>query len=52
MQHTRWCKSMAGEEFARMYSWGHNPYRKVSVEDSSIYMEEMLGREGRPHQVD
>jgi 2-polyprenyl-6-methoxyphenol hydroxylase-like FAD-dependent oxidoreductase len=25
MQHTRWCKSMAGEEFARIYSWGNDP---------------------------
>ncbi|KAL2261427.1 hypothetical protein VTK26DRAFT_4194 [Humicola hyalothermophila] len=29
MAHTRWCRSMAGEEFARVYSWGHDPTRKV-----------------------
>ena len=22
MQHTRWCHDMAGEEFARIHSWG------------------------------
>jgi hypothetical protein len=31
MQHTRWCKSMAGEEFARIYSWGNDPQRAVSI---------------------
>jgi hypothetical protein len=30
MTHTRWCHSMAGEEYARLYSWGHDPKRKVS----------------------
>lgn len=25
MAHTRWCYSMAGEEFARIHSWGHDP---------------------------
>jgi len=29
MQHTRWCHSMAGEEFARLYSWGNDPARAV-----------------------
>lgn len=29
MQHTRWCRSMAGEEFARIYSWGNDPKRAV-----------------------
>jgi len=29
MAHTRWCRSMAGEEFARVYSWGHDPKYKV-----------------------
>ncbi|CZR65570.1 related to phenol 2-monooxygenase [Phialocephala subalpina] len=28
MQHTRWCRSMAGEEFARIYSWGNDPRRR------------------------
>ncbi|PHH67606.1 hypothetical protein CDD80_705 [Ophiocordyceps camponoti-rufipedis] len=27
MEHTRWCHSMAGEEFARVYAWGHDPRR-------------------------
>ena len=30
MQHTRWCRSMTGEEFARIYSWGNDPARAVS----------------------
>ena len=29
MKHTRWCYSMAGDEFARIYSWGNDPKRKV-----------------------
>lgn len=29
MTHTRWCRSMTGEEFARIYSWGNDPQRKV-----------------------
>ena len=29
MSSTRWCYSMAGEEFARIYSWGNDPQRKV-----------------------
>jgi hypothetical protein len=31
MVHTRWCHSMAGEEYARIYSWGNDPRRKVSL---------------------
>jgi hypothetical protein len=31
MVHTRWCHSMAGEEYARVYSWGNDPERKVSA---------------------
>lgn len=31
MVHTRWCHSMAGEEYARIYSWGNDPTRKVSA---------------------
>jgi hypothetical protein len=31
MIHTRWSNSMAGEEYARIYSWGNDPKRKVSV---------------------
>jgi len=30
MEHTRWCHSMAGEEYARVYSWGHDPKFKVT----------------------
>lgn len=26
--HTRWCHSMAGEEYARIFSWGNDPSRK------------------------
>jgi hypothetical protein len=29
MMHTRWAYSMAGEEYARIHSWGHDPKRKV-----------------------
>lgn len=29
MEHTRWCHSMVGEEYARVYSWGHHPEHKV-----------------------
>lgn len=29
MVHTRWCHSMAGKEYARIYSWGNDPARKV-----------------------
>ncbi|KXX81605.1 Phenol 2-monooxygenase [Madurella mycetomatis] len=35
MAHTRWCRSMAGEEFARVYSWGHDPKHKGAYEDAS-----------------
>ncbi|KAF7896144.1 hypothetical protein EAF00_006159 [Botryotinia globosa] len=27
MLHTRWCRSLAGEEYARIYSWGNDPKR-------------------------
>ncbi|KAM0165343.1 hypothetical protein ACHAPG_000011 [Botrytis cinerea] len=27
MLHTRWCNSLAGEEYARIYSWGNDPKR-------------------------
>jgi hypothetical protein len=30
MQHTRWSNTMAGREYARIYSWGNDPKRKVS----------------------
>jgi hypothetical protein len=29
-EHTRWCYSMSGREFGRVYSWGSGP-RSVSV---------------------
>lgn len=29
MTHTRWCSTMAGEEYARIHSWGNDPMRKV-----------------------
>ncbi|AEO64796.1 51083f41-8a33-4bd5-ba32-db8dc417c4e2 [Thermothielavioides terrestris] len=35
MAHTRWCRSMAGEEFARVYSWGHDPKYKGDYELAS-----------------
>lgn len=31
MTHTRWMYSMAGEEFARIYSWGNDPMRQVKL---------------------
>lgn len=35
MEHTRWCDSMAGEEYGRIHSWGHDPHRQGDYEDSS-----------------
>lgn len=35
MQHTRWCHSMAGEEYARIHSWGHDPHRHGDYADAS-----------------
>ncbi|KAM6521885.1 hypothetical protein FALCPG4_011587 [Fusarium falciforme] len=35
MVHTRWCHSMAGDEFARLYSWGNDPARKGDYETAS-----------------
>ncbi|KAK1849547.1 FAD binding domain-containing protein [Colletotrichum chrysophilum] len=35
MQHTRWCYSMAGEELARIPSWGNDPRRKGDYELAS-----------------
>ncbi|KAL2784706.1 FAD binding domain-containing protein [Aspergillus keveii] len=35
MVHTRWCHSMAGEEYARVYSWGNDPERKGDYEKAS-----------------
>ncbi|KAJ5825462.1 hypothetical protein N7474_002600 [Penicillium riverlandense] len=35
MVHTRWCHSMAGAEYARIYSWGNDPKRKGDYETAS-----------------
>ncbi|KAL1858199.1 hypothetical protein VTK73DRAFT_7910 [Phialemonium thermophilum] len=35
MVHTRWCHSMAGAEYARIYSWGNDPRRKGDYELAS-----------------
>ncbi|KAK3053431.1 hypothetical protein LTR09_005600 [Extremus antarcticus] len=35
MEHTRWCRSMAGEEWARVHSWGNQPHRKGEYEAMS-----------------
>ncbi|KAL3426597.1 2,4-dichlorophenol 6-monooxygenase [Phlyctema vagabunda] len=35
MKHTRWCRSMAGEEFARIYSWGNAPDRAGDYDAAS-----------------
>ena len=35
MEHTRWCHSMAGEEYARIHSWGHDPQRHGDYADAS-----------------
>ncbi|QKX58385.1 uncharacterized protein TRUGW13939_05507 [Talaromyces rugulosus] len=35
MVHTRWCHSMAGEEYARIHSWGNSPSRKGDYENAS-----------------
>ncbi|KAH8687562.1 FAD binding domain-containing protein [Tricladium varicosporioides] len=35
MQHTRWCRSMAGEEYARIYSWGNDPARAGDYDAAS-----------------
>jgi 2-polyprenyl-6-methoxyphenol hydroxylase-like FAD-dependent oxidoreductase len=35
MKHTRWCKSMAGEEYARIYSWGNDPERRGDYDAAS-----------------
>ncbi|KAF2172471.1 hypothetical protein M409DRAFT_17704 [Zasmidium cellare ATCC 36951] len=35
MMHTRWCRSMAGEEYARIHSWGNQPHRKGDYDAAS-----------------
>jgi 2-polyprenyl-6-methoxyphenol hydroxylase-like FAD-dependent oxidoreductase len=36
MQHTRWSNTMAGREYARIYSWGNDPKRKASPLSNSM----------------
>ncbi|KAK4502773.1 hypothetical protein PRZ48_006199 [Zasmidium cellare] len=38
MQHTRWSNGFAGEEYARIYSWGNDPKRKGDYERASPSM--------------
>lgn len=35
MEHTRWCHSMTGEEWARIYSWGNDPQRHGDYTEAS-----------------
>ncbi|QSZ32490.1 hypothetical protein DSL72_002068 [Monilinia vaccinii-corymbosi] len=35
MSHTRWCHSLAGEEYARIYSWGNDPKRAGDYDAAS-----------------
>ncbi|EOD43277.1 putative -dichlorophenol 6-monooxygenase protein [Neofusicoccum parvum UCRNP2] len=35
MLHTRWCYSMAGREYARIYSWGNDPARQGDYASAS-----------------
>lgn len=35
MLHTRWCTTLAGEEMARIYSWGNDPKRKGDYDAAS-----------------
>ncbi|KIW08792.1 uncharacterized protein PV09_00726 [Verruconis gallopava] len=35
MTHTRWCKTMTGEEYARIHSWGNDPNRHGDYEAAS-----------------
>lgn len=35
MKHTRWCHSMAGNEYGRVYSWGNDPQRIGDYEMAS-----------------
>ncbi|KAL2173050.1 FAD binding domain-containing protein [Thermothelomyces heterothallicus CBS 202.75] len=35
MVHTRWCHSMAGEEYIRLYSWRNDPKRKGDYDAAS-----------------
>ncbi|KAF2769548.1 hypothetical protein EJ03DRAFT_312278 [Teratosphaeria nubilosa] len=35
MEHNRWCHDMAGDEYARIYSWGNSPDRKGEYDAAS-----------------
>ncbi|ESZ97364.1 hypothetical protein SBOR_2248 [Sclerotinia borealis F-4128] len=35
MLHTRWCRALAGEEYARIYSWGNDPKRAGDYDAAS-----------------
>ncbi|ORY60911.1 FAD binding domain-containing protein [Pseudomassariella vexata] len=35
MMHTRWCHSMAGREYARIYSWANDPRRMGEYKSAS-----------------
>ncbi|KAK5117526.1 hypothetical protein LTR62_004948 [Meristemomyces frigidus] len=35
MQHTRWCHDMAGDEYARIHSWGNQPERRGEYDAAS-----------------
>ncbi|KAI7023114.1 Aldolase [Hortaea werneckii] len=35
MQHTRWCHDMAGDEYARIYSWGNQPEKRGEYDAAS-----------------
>lgn len=37
MVHTRWSNTMAGDEYARIYSWGNDPKRKVSLPRTTLW---------------
>ncbi|KAF7198584.1 2,4-dichlorophenol 6-monooxygenase [Pseudocercospora fuligena] len=34
-RHYRWCETLAGEEYARLWSWGNDPKRKGDYERAS-----------------
>ncbi|KAK0723271.1 FAD binding domain-containing protein [Lasiosphaeria miniovina] len=35
IMHVRWCASLAGEEFGRVYAWGNGPDRKEDFDNAS-----------------
>ena len=52
MEHTRWCHSMTGEEWARIYSWGHDPYRHGDYSMASPCTHVDLPQTGSIHPID